>query len=105
MRIVHEVLGRFETGGGCEAYRPARGQRKGRGFHVELLLVPRRPRPRLQPEEEIYIEGHAAYVLDMLRSAVSMIEEVGEGFVRDGKIVPGWQKLHGDCAGTAFRQR
>ena len=93
MRIVHEVLGKFVSGGGCEAYKPTKGQRKGRGFQVELLLSPEDSRDPVQPEEAIYIEGDAAYVLDMLRGAVEMLEEVGEDFVRDGRIVPGWQKL------------
>jgi hypothetical protein len=92
MRIVHEVHSRFMSGGGCTAYPPSKGKKRGSGFSVEVILAPRK-HGGLQPREVIYIEVDAKYVLDALRDAVAMIEDVGHDFVKHGKISRHWKRI------------
>ena len=91
MRIIHDVERPFQAGGGFTPYAAKKGC-KSTGFRVELLLAPMGSIDRDDPYEEIFIEGDAHHVLEVLRETVSMIEQEASSLVEKGKLVRDWER-------------
>lgn len=94
MRIVHEIGARAEVSVGCRAYTKSIKQKKSPGFSLDMLILVPKPKSKysLVSEEEIYIEGDAKHILNMLKEAVEQIELAGQQYVDDGLISANWKK-------------
>ena len=72
MRIVHEIYGRFQSGGGATPYLPTQGEASV-GARFELTLCAE------DDSEVIHLEGDADDMIDMLMDAIRVIEMGTEG--------------------------
>ncbi len=88
MKIVHEIYGKVQAGGSVDQYIPRQGEEPSGGRCELILAVPGEVLrtaagdEAVGDDEVIHIEGDVDDVIDMLLSALRVLEAaIGDGFV------------------------
>lgn len=93
MRIVHEIDGPMQVGGGANPYATPPGGPLPTGMQVDLFAgsAPTPTEPWIT-EESLHIEGDAHHVLAMLRAMIRAVEACAEVHVEAGRLSPDWNR-------------
>jgi hypothetical protein len=82
--MVHEIEGEMQVGCNGTAYGRALGQTEYAGYRVELVIAPTPDGEGCaEPDDIIYIEGNAKYMIPMLRSALEAAESIEDSAKED----------------------
>ena len=90
MRIQHEINAPSSVGVGGSISPKMAGDRKARGFHIDMMILV--GETSLTDSEEIHIEGSARHTLDVLKRAIEDIEALGDDYVQRGALRTDWKK-------------